>query len=75
MYVCICHGITERQILRAVEQGARSLSDVQMKLPVAGCCGRCEDSARELIRDGQLRDGQLRDGQRGTAGASAAVAA
>ena len=70
MYVCICHGITERQILRAVEQGARSLSDVQMKLPVAGCCGRCEDSARELIRDGQLRDGQ-----RGTAGASAAVAA
>lgn len=53
MYVCICHGITEREIHRAVEQGARTLGDVQMKLPVAACCGRCEDSAREVIRDYQ----------------------
>jgi bacterioferritin-associated ferredoxin len=53
MYVCICHGITERQIHRAVEQGARTLGDVQMKLPVGGCCGRCEDCAREVIRDYQ----------------------
>jgi bacterioferritin-associated ferredoxin len=53
MYVCICHGITERQILRAVEQGARTLGDVQMNLPVGGCCGRCEDCAREVIRDCQ----------------------
>ncbi len=53
MYVCICHGITERQIHRAVEQGARTLLDVQMKLPVGGCCGCCEDCAREVIRDCQ----------------------
>jgi bacterioferritin-associated ferredoxin len=53
MYVCICLGITERQIHRAVEQGARTLGDVQMKLPVGGCCGRCEDCAREVIRDCQ----------------------
>ena len=65
MYVCICHGITERQIHRAVEQGARTLGDVQMKLPVGACCGRCEDCAREVIRDGQ----------RTRAGASNAVAA
>ncbi len=53
MYVCVCHAITERQIHRAVEQGARTLGDVQMQLPVGGCCGRCEDSAREVIRDCQ----------------------
>ncbi|MFI4867317.1 MAG: (2Fe-2S)-binding protein [Steroidobacterales bacterium] len=51
MYVCVCHGITERQIRRAVEQGASTLGDVQMKLPVGGCCGRCENCAREVIRD------------------------
>jgi bacterioferritin-associated ferredoxin len=51
MYVCVCHGITDRQIRRAVEQGACSLGEVQMKLPVGGCCGRCEGTARELIRE------------------------
>jgi bacterioferritin-associated ferredoxin len=65
MYVCVCHGITERQIRRVVEQGASTLGDVQMKLPVGGCCGRCEDCARELIRDCQ----------RANAGGSTAVAA
>ena len=53
MYVCVCHGITDRQIRRAVEQGARTLGDVQMKLPVGACCGRCQDCAREVIRDCQ----------------------
>ena len=53
MYVCICYGITERQIRRVVDQGACSLGEVQMQLPVGGCCGRCEDSARALIREQQ----------------------
>ncbi len=53
MYVCVCHGITDRQIARVVEQGARTLGEVQMQLPVGGCCGRCEDSAREVIRESQ----------------------
>jgi bacterioferritin-associated ferredoxin len=53
MYVCVCHGITDRQIRRAVEQGARTLGDVQMKLPIGACCGRCQDCAREVIRDCQ----------------------
>jgi bacterioferritin-associated ferredoxin len=50
MYVCVCQGITDRQIRRAVDQGARTLQDVQQKLPVAACCGRCGPAARELIR-------------------------
>jgi len=65
MYVCVCHGITERQIIRAVEQGARTLGEVQMQLPVGGCCGRCEDCARKVIRESQ----------RMTASSSSAVAA
>jgi bacterioferritin-associated ferredoxin len=57
MYVCVCHGITERQIQGVVAQGARTLGDVQMTLPVGGCCGRCEDCAREVIRDCQSGKG------------------
>jgi bacterioferritin-associated ferredoxin len=55
MYICICHGVTDRQIRRAVEQGASSLGEVQLQLPVGGCCGRCEDSARAVIREQQGR--------------------
>jgi bacterioferritin-associated ferredoxin len=49
MYVCVCHAISDRQIRDAVERGAESLSEVQCYLPVASCCGRCEDTAREII--------------------------
>lgn len=49
MYVCVCHAISDRQIREAVERGAGSLTEVQTYLPVAACCGRCEDSAREVI--------------------------
>jgi len=49
MYVCVCHAISDRQIREAVERGAESLTEVQAYLPVASCCGRCEDSAQEVI--------------------------
>jgi len=51
MYICLCHGITDRQIRRVVDEGASSLGEVQLQLPVGGCCGRCEPAARELIRE------------------------
>ena len=51
MYICICHQISDRQIRRAVEQGACSLGELQMQLPVGGCCGRCVESAEALIAE------------------------
>jgi bacterioferritin-associated ferredoxin len=61
MYICLCHGITDRQIRRAVEQGASSLGEVQLQLPVGGCCGRCESAARELIREHSTQEIQRTD--------------
>ncbi len=49
MYVCVCHGVTDRAIREAVDDGATSLYDVQCTLAVASCCGRCEDSARQVV--------------------------
>ncbi len=51
MYICICHQITDRQIRRAVEQGASTLGELQLQLPVGGCCGRCVESAEALIAE------------------------
>lgn len=51
MYVCICHGITDRQIREALDQGANSLGEVQMRVPVGGCCGRCLPTAQEVVEE------------------------
>ena len=50
MYICMCHAINDRQIREVVQRGAANLRDVQTYLPVASCCGQCEDSANELIQ-------------------------
>lgn len=49
MYVCVCRAISDRQIREIVDRGAKSLFEVQAHLPVASCCGSCEDTAREII--------------------------
>lgn len=55
MYICICHAISDRQIREVVERGADSLPEVQRHLPVASCCGCCEESAREVIDEQRER--------------------
>lgn len=49
MYVCVCHAVTDNQIREAVDCGAGSLFDVQCQLPVASCCGRCEETAKQVV--------------------------
>lgn len=50
MYVCLCQGISDRQIREIVHRGASSLEEVKEDLPVASCCGCCEEVARSLIQ-------------------------
>jgi len=49
MYVCLCHGIRERELHAAVEQGASSFEELQARTGVASCCRTCEPTARELL--------------------------
>ena len=51
MYVCLCKGITDTQIRAAVQDGARSLRDVNSSLGVASQCGKCGIMAREIVRE------------------------
>lgn len=51
MYVCICKGVSDHQIRRAVEEGARSWREVQQ---VTGCgtqCGKCGCMGKGIARD------------------------
>ena len=50
MYVCICNGITENQVRTAIDQGARSVRDLNRELGVGGECGKCTCVARKIVR-------------------------
>lgn len=49
MYICICTAVTERDIQRAVNEGAKSINDLRKTLNVGGECGRCTQCARQCL--------------------------
>ena len=51
MFVCVCNGITDKQIRRAVAGGASTVQDLRDALGVASQCGTCSDFAAELIEE------------------------
>ncbi len=51
MYICLCKGVTEKQIRREVANGAETFDDIQLKLDVALCCGQCKESTQDVIRE------------------------
>jgi bacterioferritin-associated ferredoxin len=51
MYICICNAITDRQIVAAAEQGARSPDDLAHGLGVGLGCGRCTSCAITLLQE------------------------
>lgn len=53
MYVCLCMGITDQDIIDELDQGARNLKDVSKRLGVGSQCGRCCQTAKEVVADYQ----------------------
>ena len=59
MYVCVCHGVTEKQIKRAVSAGASSVADLGRELGVATCCGTCQCTAEQVIEETRPEVGNM----------------
>ncbi len=51
MYICVCNGITERDIRNAIDAGARSFGDLQRELGIASGCGQCTQETKCLLRE------------------------
>ncbi|NKB97592.1 MAG: (2Fe-2S)-binding protein [Pseudomonadales bacterium] len=51
MYVCMCHGVTDRQIKQAVADGHRDFLSIQAELGAGTGCGGCRDFTADLIDD------------------------
>jgi bacterioferritin-associated ferredoxin len=49
MYICICNGVTDRDIRQAVEAGCRSVPELTMRTGAGATCGSCLDLAAQLM--------------------------
>jgi bacterioferritin-associated ferredoxin len=59
MFVCVCNGITDRQVEEAIDAGAQSLEDLSATLGVATGCGACAAFTRQLLsRSAEARGAQ-----------------
>jgi bacterioferritin-associated ferredoxin len=53
MYVCICNGVTDRDIRQAAEAGCRSLAELTMRTGCGATCGTCLDTAASILEASQ----------------------
>lgn len=51
MYICLCHGVTERAIYDAVDRGVSTYSELSFSTGCGTQCGSCARSARKLLHD------------------------
>lgn len=49
MIVCVCKSVSDRKIRAAIAGGADSFDELQFELGVALCCGKCEESVRDVM--------------------------
>jgi len=49
VYVCICNGVTDRQIRDAVANGCRSVAELTMRTGAGASCGTCLETAAAML--------------------------
>ena len=47
--VCLCHGVNERRIVREIERGACSISEISEACGAGGCCMSCHPTIDDLL--------------------------
>lgn len=50
MYVCLCKGVTDKTIRRAVDNGLNSMRELRQEFGVGGQCGCCTQCAKEVLQ-------------------------
>ena len=50
MYVCICHGITDKDIRKAARNGVTSVSQLAAETGATTGCGSCLDMAEDILQ-------------------------
>ena len=49
MYVCLCNGVTDREIREVAAAGCRTLPELTMRTGCGATCGSCLDMAQQIL--------------------------
>jgi len=49
VYICLCHGFTDKQVKRAVAEGRRSMREIYACLGGKPRCGKCAGEVRAIV--------------------------
>ena len=49
VYVCICNGVTEREIREVAAAGCTTLAELTMRTGCGATCGSCLEQAQQLL--------------------------
>ncbi|MCG2839270.1 (2Fe-2S)-binding protein [Photobacterium sp. WH77] len=51
MYVCLCHGISDKKIVKLVEEeGISDIRGIKAIIPLGSQCGKCIRQAKGIIQ-------------------------
>jgi bacterioferritin-associated ferredoxin len=56
MIICLCEGVSEREVNQAIKEGARSIRDIRRACGAGGGCGGCHDQLLELLEQEKSLD-------------------
>lgn len=51
MYVCVCHALNDKQVTKALENGARTPASVFRHFGCQVQCGKCVPTMRQMAAD------------------------
>ena len=72
MYICLCNGITERDIRSCcTEEGACSMRDLERCLGVGVNCGMCRPMAKQILNESRSVNDSCSDSRTILSGAPA----
>ena len=50
MYVCLCHGFTDRDVRRVVSAGGSTVGEIYQALGYTPRCGKCVPEVRDMVK-------------------------
>lgn len=58
MYVCICHGITDKVLVNSIDNGATTMKQLTSELSIGSQCGKCCQCAKKILNQTLIKQAQ-----------------